>query len=757
MDYSKIRIKGARQNNLKNIDIEIPKYKWISVCGVSGSGKSSLVHDVIYAQAQHDFLESINSYARRSFPKTSSVDVDSISGLSPSIVIDQNTFPNTPRSTIGTYTDIYMHIRLLLSRAGTPHYNASAFSFNSPEGVCEHCNGLGESMEIDLPSLIDLDKSLNEGAIKHKTWKVDGRYWNIIRAIEKFDMDKPIKYFSDEELNLLLYSPAFVYEEKEGKHIQTFTYEGIVSRMKKRLNDERGLSAATYDSQFFTSAKCPICNGVRLNSKAREVELSNGLRIQDLVDMEFYDLYNTLSQMHGPIEDHIIPTILKDIKCLIDVGVGYLTLNRSASTLSGGEAHKVKLARQIGNSLSDMIYILDEPTAGLHPRDIDRIKKICHGIVDKHNTLIIIDHNVQMLKESEYMIDIGPGSGKNGGTVIAEGETDKIFKTGSGVTVATINGLNPRVKNKCRPTTQYLEINDFSQRNFNNFTVKIPLGIFTTITGASGSGKSTLLDEIATQIPDATIVGQGNIVQNIRGNIGTYSKVFDKIRKYYSKETNSDASLFSFNSAGACPCCGGIGYTVTDMHFMGDIKSICEECNGKRYNPDVLKLKVRGCSITDILDMTIDEALKWFKNEKDIITTLTDISDVGLGYITIGQPLTTLSGGEMQRLKLSSKLRGKKGVFLIDEPTKGLHVKDIVSLIKMLNKIVDNGNTVIVVEHNMDIICQSDWVIDLGPEGGKNGGKLLFTGTPISMYQNGTSYTAQYLRNYINQYGDQNE
>ena len=420
MDYSKIRIKGARQNNLKNIDVEIPKYKWISVCGVSGSGKSSLVHDVIYAQAQHDFLESINSYARRNFPKTSSVDADSIYGLSPSIVIDQNTFPNTPRSTIGTYTDIYTHVRLLFSRAGIPHYNASAFSFNSPEGVCEHCNGLGESMEIDLPSLIDLDKSLNEGAIKHKTWKVNGRYWNIISAIEKFDMDKPVKDFSEEELNLLLYSPAFVYEEKEGKHIQTFTYEGIVSRMKKRLNDERGLSAATYDMQFFTSGKCPICNGTRLNAKAREVQLSNGLKIQDLVNMEFYDLYNTLESIHGTVEDHIIPSILKDIKCLIDVGVGYLTLNRSASTLSGGEAHKVKLARQIGNSLSDMIYILDEPTAGLHPRDIDRIKSICHGIVNKHNTLIIIDHNVQMLRESNYMIDIGPGSGKNCVMIISE-------------------------------------------------------------------------------------------------------------------------------------------------------------------------------------------------------------------------------------------------------------------------------------------------------------------------------------------------
>lgn len=754
-DFSKIRIRSASQNNLDDISVDIPKYQWVTVCGVSGSGKSSLVHDVIYAQAQHDFLESISTYARKSFSKVSSVDCESIQGLSPSIVIDQNTFPNTPRSTVGTYTDIYTHIRLLFSRAGSPQYNASAFSFNSLEGVCEHCNGLGESMDVDVSALLALDKSLNEGAIKHKTWKVNSRYWNIIKAIERFDMDKPVKYFSDAEMDLLLYSPAFVYEDKNQKRIQTFSYEGIVSRMKKRMNDERGLSSATYDLQFFTSGKCPICGGTRVNKKAREVHLQNGYTICDLVEMEITDLYSVLGEMHGTVESNIVPVILKNLKNLMDVGVGYLTLNRSVSTLSGGEAHKVKLARQLGNSLSDMIYILDEPTAGLHARDIDKIIAICHEIVEKHNTLIVIDHNLQMMKEADYMIDIGPGSGKKGGRIIAEGKTSEVLSDRNSITSLAIDNLHPTVKRRCRVADSYIKIEGLTKRNFKDFSVKVPLGIFTVITGVSGAGKSTLLEELTERLPEAIIVGQGNIGQNARGNVGTYSKVFDKIRNYYAKETGADVSFFSFNSGGACPCCGGMGYIVTDMHFMGDIRSVCEECGGHRYKNEVLQLKVRGKNITDILNMTIEEAKVWFQGEKEIVSILDDISDVGMGYITIGQPLNTLSGGEMQRLKLSSKLKGNKGIFLIDEPTKGLHIKDITDLINMLNKMVDNGNTVIVVEHNMDVICQSDWIIDLGPEGGKNGGQLMFTGTPYTMYlECSSSYTAEYLKKYIDRYED---
>ncbi len=749
-DYSMIQIEGVKQNNLNNLSVKIPKYQWVAVSGVSGSGKSSLIHDVIYEQAQHDFIETLNSYARRSLPKASNVDCKSISGLSPCVVIDQNTFPNTPRSTVGTYTDIYTGLRLLFSRTGKPQYNAGAFSFNNPEGRCEYCNGLGESMEPDIKALIDLDKSLNEGAIRHKTWKVGGRYWNIIKEIGRFDMDKPVKLFTENEMELLLNSPPFVYDDKNAGHVQSFTYEGIVSRMKKRLNDERGLSSVQYDQQFFKNEKCPICNGIRISEKASAVTLRNGLRMSNLVSMEICELYEVLKDIHGLVEDTIIPSVLKDLKNLMDVGVGYLTLNRSVSTLSGGESHKVKLARQLGNSLSDMIYILDEPTTGLHARDISRITRICRGIVEKHNTLLVIDHNLQMLYEADYIIDMGPGAGKDGGKIVAQGSTAEVLQGKDSITANAIRKLKPEVRHHFRSPLEMIHIGPINRLNLRNFSVDIPIGVFTSITGVSGAGKSTLMKELIESFPRAILIDQGNIGRNVRGNIGTYSKLFDKIRKYFADHTGVSISVFSFNSEGACTNCNGLGYIVTDMHYMGEIRSECEECRGKRYKQNILELTVRGKNIADILDMTIIEALRWFQAEEDIMKDLTEIYNVGLGYITIGQPLNTLSGGEMQRLKLSSRLKKKKEIYLIDEPTKGLHIQDVAELIKVLNRIVDRGNTVIVVEHNMEIICQSDWIIDLGPEGGMKGGCLMFSGTPDNLYEESdVSYTGRYMREYI--------
>ena len=749
-DYSMIQIEGVKQNNLNNLSVKIPKYQWVAVSGVSGSGKSSLIHDVIYEQAQHDFIETLNSYARRSLPKASKVDCKSISGLSPCVVIDQNTFPNTPLSTVGTYTDIYTGLRLLFSRTGKPQYNAGAFSFNNPEGRCEYCNGLGESMEPDIKALIDLDKSLNEGAIRHKTWKVGGRYWNIIKEIGRFDMDKPVKLFTESEMELLLNSPPFVYDDKNAGHVQSFTYEGIVSRMKKRLNDERGLSSVQYDQQFFKNKKCPICNGIRISEKASAVTLRNGLRMSNLVSMEICELYEVLKDIHGLVEDTIIPSVLKDLKNLMDVGVGYLTLNRSVSTLSGGESHKVKLARQLGNSLSDMIYILDEPTTGLHARDISRITRICRGIVEKHNTLLVIDHNLQMLYEADYIIDMGPGAGKDGGKIVAQGSTAEVLQGKDSITANAIRKLKPEVRHHFRSPLEMIHIGPINRLNLCNFSVDIPIGVFTSITGVSGAGKSTLMKELIESFPRAILIDQGNIGRNVRGNIGTYSKLFDKIRKYFADHTGVSISVFSFNSEGACTNCNGLGYIVTDMHYMGEIRSECEECRGKRYKQNILELTVRGKNIADILDMTIIEALRWFQAEEDIMKDLTEIYNVGLGYITIGQPLNTLSGGEMQRLKLSSRLKKKKEIYLIDEPTKGLHIQDVAELIKVLNQIVDRGNTVIVVEHNMEIICQSDWIIDLGPEGGMKAGCLMFSGTPDNLYEESdVSYTGRYMREYI--------
>jgi len=605
-------------------------------------------------------------------------------------------------------------------------------------------------MEPDIKALIDLDKSLNEGAIRHKTWKVGGRYWNIIKEIGRFDMDKPVKLFTESEMELLLNSPPFVYDDKNAGHVQSFTYEGIVSRMKKRLNDERGLSSVQYDQQFFKNEKCPICNGIRISEKASAVTLRNGLRMSNLGSMAICELYEVLKDIHGLVEDTIIPSVLKDLKNLMDVGVGYLTLNRSVSTLSGVESHKVKLARQLGNSLSDMIYILDEPTTGLHARDISRITRICRGIVEKHNTLLVIDHNLQMLYEADYIIDMGPGAGKDGGKIVAQGSTAEVLQGKDSITANAIRKLKPEVRHHFRSPLEMIHIGPINRLNLRNFSVDIPIGVFTSITGVSGAGKSTLMKELIESFPRAILIDQGNIGRNVRGNIGTYSKLFDKIRKYFADHTGVSISVFSFNSEGACTNCNGLGYIVTDMHYMGEIRSECEECRGKRYKQNILELTVRGKNIADILDMTIIEALRWFQAEEDIMKDLTEIYNVGLGYITIGQPLNTLSGGEMQRLKLSSRLKKKKEIYLIDEPTKGLHIQDVAELIKVLNRIVDRGNTVIVVEHNMEIICQSDWIIDLGPEGGMKGGCLMFSGTPDNLYEESdVSYTGRYMREYI--------
>lgn len=468
------------------------------------------------------------------------------------------------------------------------------------------------------------------------------------------------------------------------------------------------------------------------------------------MSMEICELYEVLKDIHGLVEDTIIPSVLKDLKNLMDVGVGYLTLNRSVSTLSGGESHKVKLARQLGNSLSDMIYILDEPTTGLHARDISRITRICRGIVEKHNTLLVIDHNLQMLYEADYIIDMGPGAGKDGGKIVAQGSTAEVLQGKDSITANAIRKLKPEVRHHFRSPLEMIHIGPINRLNLCNFSVDIPIGVFTSITGVSGAGKSTLMKELIESFPRAILIDQGNIGRNVRGNIGTYSKLFDKIRKYFADHTGVSISVFSFNSEGACTNCNGLGYIVTDMHYMGEIRSECEECRGKRYKQNILELTVRDKNIADILDMTIIEALRWFQAEEDIMKDLTEIYNVGLGYITIGQPLNTLSGGEMQRLKLSSRLKKKKEIYLIDEPTKGLHIQDVAELIKVLNQIVDRGNTVIVVEHNMEIICQSDWIIDLGPEGGMKGGCLMFSGTPDNLYEESdVSYTGRYMREYI--------
>lgn len=744
-----IRIKDAFQNNLKHIDLTIDKHQWITVTGISGSGKSSLVFDVIYAQAQKEFLESLSSYARRNFPKIGDVDVQQITGLSPCIVIDQSSFPNTPRSTVGTYTDIYSYLRLLFSRAGDGIFSAADFSFNNAFGVCPVCNGLGDALTPDFEKLIDTNLSLNEGAIQHRTWKVGSRYWNIIRAINYFDMDKKVKDFTEEEIEKLLYCKPFVYQNDEPGHVQSFSYEGIISRMIKRKNDSRGLSATDYDAQFFTSGLCPECRGTRLREEIRNVKIGGRYTIGELVNMEISDLADTLSELHGDVEDVLIPPILKLLKNLISVGLSYITLNRSAHTLSGGEAQKVKLAKALGCSLNDMIYILDEPTAGLHPVDIIKMKKIIRGMVDAGNTVIVIEHHRDMILASDTIIDIGPEAGRNGGTIVFNGNVADFKENTTSVTAQYIRQTMKCFKSNIRSPKGNIELQNINRNNVHHLDVKIPKNVMTCITGVSGAGKSTILDVLVERVPKAIVVDQSSVGANIRGNAATYTKVFDDIREFFSSKTGFDASSFSFNSTGSCPNCNGLGYTVTDMHFMGDIRTPCDKCGGRRYTEIVLEQRINGANIADVLDMTVSEAIEFFSGQPFIKRKLNMLQEVGLEYITLGQPLSTLSGGELQRLKLAGKITNKGNIYIFDEPTHGLHFKDTERLIAMMNRIANYGNTLIVVEHNMEVVLQSDWIIDMGPFGGKNGGRIVYQGIPKNIVSCKESQTGQYLNQFL--------
>lgn len=744
-----IRIVDAFQNNLKHISIEFPKHKWITVTGISGSGKSSLVFDVIYAQAQKEFLESLSSYARRSFPRIGDVNVQQIKGLSPCIVIDQSSFPNTPRSTVGTYTDIYSYLRLLFSRAGDGEYSAADFSFNNSFGVCPICNGLGDALTPDLHKLLRYDLSLNAGAIQHRTWKIGSRYWNIIRAINYFDMDKPIRDFSEEEMNKLLYCEPFVYQNNEPGHVQNFSYEGIVRRLIKHKNDSRGLSATDYDAQFFRSGVCPQCHGVRLKSELLKVTIGGRYTIGDCVNMEIGDLHDALATLHGPVEDTLIPPILRALQNLIDVGMGYITLNRSAHTLSGGEAQKVKLAKALGCSLNDMIYILDEPTAGLHPTDVIKMANIVRGMVDAENTVILIEHHRDMILASDMVLDVGPGAGVNGGEIMYQGDVAHFKTCNTSVTAPYLRDRKVGFKEPPRKSRGFLLLEDIDRNNVHHLDLRIPKGILVGITGVSGAGKSTVLDELIDRTPKAIVVDQSAVGANTRGNAATYTKVFDEIRQLFSERTGMEPSNFSFNSAGSCENCKGLGYTVTDMHFMGDIRTPCDMCGGKRYKSIVLQQKVNGKNISDVLDMTVEEAVAFFQTNPSIREKLKSLADVGLEYITLGQPLSTLSGGELQRLKLAGKIKSRGDIYIFDEPTHGLHFKDTERLIKVMDRIVDNGNTLIVVEHNMDVILQADWILDMGPQGGKNGGRIVYEGVPKGILQCAESLTGQYLKQYI--------
>jgi len=557
-------------------------------------------------------------------------------------------------------------------------------------------------------------------------------------------MDKPLSNFSQNELDLLLYSEPKVYESFVQGYKQTFTFEGIVTKLIRGKRDSEEISSESHSLKFFSMGVCNDCKGARINQIARTV-LVEGNSLVDLVNMEIRDLLSFIGTLEGTVATAITPYMKRLFENMIDLGLDYLNINRSISTLSIGEAQRLKLTRQLGSKLTEMIYILDEPTSGLHARDVDKLIRIARQLVEKPNTVIVVEHDKKVIMSADHVIDLGPGAGSLGGNVIAQGTPQDVIlsKTLTGLYLS--GDRNITQKQQRRSSSEYLEIKNAHLHNLKNLNVKIPKNVLTVISGVSGSGKSSLIEVMITRYPNIVAIDQAAIMSSTRSIPATYLKVYDEIRDEFAHATGQDRSLFSFNGNGACESCKGLGYQVTDMHFLGDVYQICKECNGSRFKPDILRFTYRGNNIADILSMSITDASAFFKSPV-VSKKLSGLTSVGLGYLQLGQPLDTLSGGEAQRLKLASRLTMPGNIYALDEPSRGLHLADIDLLMKVLNRMVDKGNTIIVVEHNLDIIKNADWIIDMGPEGGERGGEIIAQGTPAKIISCPISYTGRYLQ-----------
>ena len=751
MNRDFIIVKNAHANNLKNIDIEIPKHKFVVFTGISGSGKSSLLFDTLYTEAQRQLIETFSTFARTRMPKMSRPDVDDILNLSTAIVIDQKRMGNNMRSTVGTATEINTYLRILYSRTAKPFIGPSFyFSFNHPEGMCPECHGLGKQIKIDLDIFLNRDLSIHDGAITHPHYKAGGFLWKELITMNIIDTIKPLKEFSEEELELLLYSEPFEIKDARQKLAYNRNFEGIARKLEKavagRADDETSDDEKNAYTKYFKYTTCSACNGDRLNKRATE-PLIKGLSINEVCRMELTDVLPFLSDIDDEISRPVLRKALFLLEQLIEIGVGYLSLDRAVSTLSEGESQRVKMSKQLDCNLVDMLYVLDEPSIGLHPRDTQKLIRILNRLKEKGNSVFVVEHDPDIIRAAEWIIDIGPKAGIGGGKIVYNGEPEGLAKTES----ITGKFLVPDYKQTYyrKSSDEYYEILNAKVNNLKNVSVKIPKGVMTCVTGVAGSGKSTLIHEcFAKQHPEAIMIDQAPIGKTSRGNAATFIGVFDLIRKEFSQSTGKEASLFSFNSKGACPKCNGQGVLTFELHFLDSVKTICDECEGKRYNFEVLGLKYKGKSIADVLELTIEQAHEFFTNLK-IRKHLSVLKEVGLGYLRLGQSLSTFSGGESQRLKIANELTKESNIYIMDEPTTGLHMSDIDNFYRIISKLVANNNTVIVIEHNLDIIKYADWIIDLGPEGGKNGGKLIYQGIPEGILTNNNSFTGKFLQNIL--------
>ncbi|SDS70671.1 ATP-binding cassette domain-containing protein [Actinopolymorpha singaporensis] len=773
-----IRVQGARENNLKDVSVELPKRRLTVFTGVSGSGKSSLVFATIAAESQRMINETYSAFLQGFMPTLARPEVDLLDGLTTAIIVDQERMGADPRSTVGTATDANAMLRILFSRIGKPHIGSpQAFSFNVPTrvasgvmktekgqgekksvvrnavyqgGMCPRCEGMGNVSDIDLTALYDENKSLNEGALTIPGYSMDGWYGRIFRGCGYFDPDKPIRKFTKKELNDLLYrEPTKI--KVDGINL---TYAGLVPQIQKSFLSKDVDSLQPHIRAFVeravTFAVCPECGGTRLSKEARSAKIK-GKNIADLCAMQISDLADWIRDLDEPS----VAPLLAGLRHLLDsfsrIGLGYLSLDRPAGTLSGGEAQRTKMIRHLGSSLTDVTYVFDEPTIGLHPHDIARMNELLLQLRDKGNTVLVVEHKPETIAIADHVVDLGPGAGADGGTVCFEGTVEglRASDTVTGRHLDDRASLKPSV----RTPAGALEVRGASTHNLRKVNVDIPLGVLCVVTGVAGSGKSSLIHGSVAGRDGVVVIDQRGIRGSRRSNPATYTGLLDPIRKAFAKANGVKPALFSANSEGACPACKGAGVIYTDLGVMATVESPCEECEGRRFQASVLDYTLAGRNIAEVLAMSVAEAEEFF-GEGEASTPaahkiLNRLADVGLGYLHLGQPLTTLSGGERQRLKLATAMAEKGDVYVLDEPTTGLHLADVEQLLALLDRLVDSGKSVVVIEHHQAVMAHADWIIDLGPGAGHDGGRVVFEGTPADLVAARSTLTGEHLAAYV--------
>lgn len=747
-----IRLENVTENNLKHLTLEVPKHQICVFTGVSGSGKSSLVFDTIAAESQRQLNETYSAYIRNQMPQLPRPHVDRIENLSPAIVVSQKQLGGNFRSTVGTVTDLQPLLRLLFSRIGKPQAgNAGSFSFNAPEGACKVCNGLGHVTTLREELLLDSQKTLNSGAILFPLFPVGSWYWRTYVLSSLFDNDKPIRDYTDAEKRALLYGKpnAFVNLPSKSGFFH-FEYEGLVEKIT-RLFIRRAQKNISENVQkkiapFLRTELCPQCHGSRLAQRVLNCKIE-GYNLADYCAMEIRDLFPVVQQINSPVAATVVTAICLRLDQMLHIGLGYLSLGRETSTLSGGESQRIKMVRHLNSSLSDMLYIFDEPSIGLHPQDLPRLIDLLYGLRDNGNSVLVVEHCPEIIKAADNVIDIGPGAGSSGGEIVYQGSPDNLASS------HTLTGQylcqKALLKSTVRAPRGWMTVHAAGQNNLKSFTAHVPCGVLCAIAGVAGSGKSTLMHQVfLPAFPDAVFIDQSPIGQSNRSTPATYTKMFDEIRKLFAVENHVDPSLFSFNSQGACTACRGAGYIYTDLAFMDPIRTTCPLCGGMRYRPELLAYTLRGRTINDVLMMTVADAQIFF-HEPKIGKTLQLLTDAGLGYLTLGQPLSSLSGGECQRLKLANELQKRGRIYIMDEPTAGLHMADVQRLLQIVDRLLARKDTVIVIEHDLQILSKADYILELGPGAGKQGGNLIFSGTPHELAEKNCTPTGVWLHKLI--------